>query len=59
MSKYILIHAIAQCSDCDWTEEHYLKAQNEARKHYLKTGHQIIVETGSTFTYERKIKRKV
>jgi len=40
-----LIGALASCDDCDWEEEDYRTAQKDARKHALKTGHTVGVET--------------
>jgi len=40
-----LIGAVAYCNDCDWEEEDYKTAQKEARKHALRTGHTVGVET--------------
>jgi len=37
-----IIHAIAECSDCDWHENDYLLNVNElAMKHIEKTGHTV------------------
>lgn len=46
-----LIGAIASCDECPWREEGYDKAQREARKHHLKTGHIVTVETIYAQTY--------
>lgn len=52
--KKCLIHAIAECLDCDWREEDYLTAQKEARKHAIRTGHTVNIETGYNQVYNPK-----
>jgi len=54
--KKWLVHAIADCGDCDFYESDYQLAQTKARKHHMKTGHKITVETGYCQIYERKVK---
>lgn len=54
MTKKVLIHAIATCHDCDWVEEDYNLAQKEGRKHALRTGHEVDIQTGYTQTYNLK-----
>ena len=49
-----LIHAIAQCQDCKWTEEGYNEAQKAARRHAKKTGHTVDLETGYWQEYNPK-----
>jgi len=46
-------HQLAYCYECDWSNEEYknYKARKEAYKHAKKTGHKVIVETGSCTTY--------
>ena len=51
-----LIHAIANCSDCEWRCENYLSAQVKARRHNRETGHKVMVELGYRTVYERKKK---
>ena len=53
VGKY-LIHAIAQCQDCDWSEEDYKVAQKRAREHAKKTGHTVDLETGYWQQYNPK-----
>ena len=52
------IHAIADCSDCDFYEGGYLKAVKRGRQHAKKTGHEVCVETGYVAYYNMK-KEKV
>ena len=47
-----LVHAIANCQECDWEELDYKTAQKLARKHHLKTGHEVHIETGYAGTYK-------
>ena len=49
-----LTGAIASCYDCDWTEQDYLTAQRDARKHARKTGHTVNVETTYSQTYNQR-----
>ncbi len=49
-----LIGAMAHCQDCDWEEEGYMIAQKEARKHAVKTGHTVHIETVYSQTYNPK-----
>lgn len=53
-----LVHAIAQCSDCDWEEMSYRIAVKQGREHARKTGHEVIVETGYAQIYNSKDKEK-
>ena len=48
-----LVHAIAQCADCDFEETDYHSAQKLGRDHHIKTGHQVTIETGYCQIYER------
>lgn len=41
-----LVHCIAACKDCEWTDDNYLAASSEARKHVRETGHTVSVESG-------------
>lgn len=49
-----LVLAIADCRDCDWEETDYQIAQKEARKHAIKTGHTVDLDTGYIQTYNLK-----
>lgn len=52
--RKILVLAIADCRDCDWEETDYRIAQKEARKHAMKTGHTVDLDTGYIQTYNQK-----
>ena len=58
MKGYCKIHAIAHCQECDWTEEHYEKAQSAGKYHNKKTGHKVCVEVGYFIMYNSKLKDK-
>lgn len=49
-----LIHALAFCQDCDWSEEWFPIAVKKAQIHAKQTGHTVDVETGYTQTYNPK-----
>ena len=49
-----LIGAVATCADCDWVEEDYRTAQKDARRHAIKTGHTVNVETTYSQTYNQE-----
>jgi hypothetical protein len=49
-----LIGAMAGCYDCNWEEEDYRIAQKDARKHAIRTGHTVHVETVYSQTYNPK-----
>lgn len=46
-----VVHRIAQCTECDWTDEEYKNALVRARRHCARTGHRVIVESAYTITY--------
>jgi len=41
----VITHKIAQCQECDWTDEDYNKAYQKAVYHSRKTGHEVHIET--------------
>lgn len=49
------IHCIARCDVCDldWDDIDTRKSRRDARKHTLETGHDTIVETGTSTRYTR------
>ncbi len=49
-----LIHAVADCHDCSWSEHDYKKCVQAARRHAQKTGHNVLVETGYYQEYNEK-----
>lgn len=47
-----IVHAIAKCEDCDFTDEYYLTAVDNGRKHNKNTGHKVTVEVGFVYKYK-------
>lgn len=47
-----LIHAVADCQECDWTDHDYRTSQKSARRHHIKTGHRVHTETGYCGEYK-------
>ena len=41
---YSKVHAIATCSECDWSDEDYRTATQTANKHCKDYGHTVRVE---------------
>lgn len=41
-----IVHAIADCKECDYEDTDFRTAQRTARNHALKTGHEVHIETG-------------
>lgn len=52
--KKKVIHAIAECGECNFKDENYLTAQKNGYKHYKNTGHDLVVEIGYTINYRNK-----
>ncbi|MEA2104191.1 MAG: hypothetical protein U9P79_06085 [Candidatus Cloacimonadota bacterium] len=60
--KYGIVHAYAQCDDCDWDATMDITAKNRMQKlrnkiysHIRKTGHSVTLETGNVTKYYKKI----
>jgi len=58
--KFGIIHAVAQCQDCDWDSAIITHERNRMQKlrnriyaHVNKTGHTVILETGNSTIYSR------
>jgi len=51
-----LVHAFAECRDCEWRNGDRHEAVRKASEHHRKTGHEVIVETGYAKTIERREK---
>lgn len=49
--SYGVIHAFAECKDCDWKTESYKNAQAIAATHARTYGHKVEGEVGNAFTY--------
>ena len=49
-----IIHSNAYCQNCDWAYQEYSnmnKTRYEIRKHIIKTGHKVDLETGNVIKY--------
>lgn len=46
-----LIHGIAHCTECDWSEEDYLTVQKRAAQHARTTGHKVTADLGYIVEY--------
>ena len=44
--RWVTIHCVARCQDCDFYADDFLTAWNEANEHCDDTGHQVTVEKG-------------
>lgn len=51
-----IIHAVAECEDCDFVDGYFLTAQKSGRNHAIKTGHTVCIETGYAITYNKKLR---
>ena len=49
-----LVHAIGQCSDCEFYVDDLNEAVMKSRYHALNTGHTVTVETGYAQIYTDK-----
>lgn len=47
-----VVHAIAQCEDCNWRNEQYKNAQATASIHAKKHKHKVHVEIGTSGHYD-------
>lgn len=57
-----IIHAYAQCDNCDWNSAIDIKERNRMGKlksriysHVKSTEHSVTLETGNSFTYSPKL----
>lgn len=53
-----IIHAYAQCNNCDWdaaldirSASRMGKLRQQIKRHVEKTGHSVVLETGNSTTY--------
>ena len=58
IEKYGIIHAVAQCRDCDWDDaidiseiDRSQKLRNRIYSHVRKTKHKVTLETGNATDY--------
>ena len=59
VEKFGIIHGIAFCEKCDWSEaintaelNRMQKLRNKVYKHIKETWHSVIIETGTSTRYE-------
>lgn len=53
--KYFgVVHCIATCYDCGERFESHITGRAEAYNHAKKTGHEVNVEIGTSYTYNPK-----
>ena len=52
-----VIHVVATCEDCEWSETGYLNGVRKAYYHAKKTGHTVTVETGNAWIYNPKVRQ--
>jgi len=52
-----LVHCIAQCKECEWMEDSYLRAARAATKHMRTTGHAVGVDQGIVYTVRLRDRR--
>ena len=45
-----LVHCVAQCSVCEWSDDRQLKAARAATAHVRETGHKVLVEQGIVYS---------
>ena len=57
--KYGIVHAYAQCSDCEWDAAMDLNSSNrmaklraQIKRHVEKEKHTVVLETGSATEYK-------
>ena len=51
IEKYGVIHQIADCQDCQKFNHDHCRARQWGYNHAKKTGHAVIVETGTAVKY--------
>lgn len=45
------VSAIAECQTCDWTYENQFNGLAIAKKHALKTGHEVLIQVVTSVRY--------
>jgi len=50
VGRKAVVHAIANCLDCEWEAQDYLTAQRSARQHVQQTGHKVSMDLGYAVT---------
>jgi hypothetical protein len=49
-----LVHCIALCRDCAWSDDDYIDAARAATRHVRQTGHTVEVEQGIVYSVRVK-----
>jgi len=52
MTRNKIIHRVAICFGCDWSDDDVEQAVKRARAHNKKTGHAVNIESAYTIDYE-------
>lgn len=45
-----VVHCIAQCRNCEWSDDAFKTAARNASRHAHENRHQVLVEHGITYT---------
>ena len=48
-----MVHCIGHCTVCNKQWSNYRTAQDLVRKHVENTGHKVVLEVGSAYTYTK------
>jgi hypothetical protein len=51
-SKPGTTHVLADCRNCDWSNDNYQTAEQAARRHAASTGHTVAVERAQSWVYQ-------
>jgi len=51
-SRFGVVHAIAECRDCEWSTQSYRSARRMAAQHARRNGHLVAVEVGLNGYYD-------
>jgi len=54
--RSVVIHAIAQCENCAWSNEDWQKARAAGRRHAEQKEHRVCIETGTVRYYDGRKK---
>lgn len=46
-----IVHGIAHCTECEWSEDDYLTVRRRAASHARRTGHRVSAEVGYAVEY--------
>jgi Zn ribbon nucleic-acid-binding protein len=54
-SERRVVHVVATCVECGWSEDDYKSAAREARRHVADSGHSVSVEHATHYTLGPKL----